>query len=144
MLTYDAEWVDVSKFLLEGVQPVAISKRPYAHSGGKAWAGSTQVGQMGEFWVPETHLFDERVLWRHTKIGEAVRIPMFPYDTGFRVHSALVAVGVQIGMVSLLEMMKHTRDTPLHVKLVLGEQVTDLSPAEEKFRCYIGIAIQTK
>lgn len=144
MLTFEAEWVDVAQFLLEGIQPVAISKRPHAHAGGKAWAGSTQVGQVGEFWVPYTHLFDERVQWSNTKIGEAVRIPMFPFDTAVRLPSALLALGVQIGMVSVVEMMKHTRDVPRHVKLVLGNQVTDLSPAEEKFRCYIGIAIQTK
>lgn len=128
MLTFSAEWVDVAKHLLDQVQPVALIKR----------------SKVGEWMVPVTPLVEPDVQFSTSKMGEAVRVPMNAYDTSYRLPSAILGLGVQIGMVAILEMMKHVRDAPLHVKLVLGTQVTDLSPAEEKYRVYIGIAIQTK
>lgn len=128
MLTFSAEWVDVSTHLLERVQPVAIIKR----------------AKIGDWLVPVTSLVEPEVKFSVSKMGEAVRVPMTAYDTAYRLPAAILGLGVQIGMAAILEMMKHVRDAPVHVKLVLGNQVTDLSPAEEKYRVYIGIAIQTK
>lgn len=144
MITFEAQWIDVVPFLVSQTQPIALLKREIAHTGSKAWAGSTQISPVGEFWVPISSLLEPDVKFSQTKIGECVRVPMFAYDTAHRLLPAIFGLGIQIGMAVITEMMKHTRDMPLHVKLVLGNECTDLSPAVDCYRCYIGIAVQTK
>jgi hypothetical protein len=144
MVTFEAQWVDVTRFILERHQPVAIVKREPIHTGPRAWAGGSQVGSTSEFWVPITSLLEPDVKFSHTVIGDAVRVPMHAYHTQYRLLPSIFALGIQIGMATIIEMAKHTGYEAKHVKLVLGQECTDLSPTEEAYRCYIGIAVQVK
>lgn len=140
---FPVQWVDVTPFLLSQQQPVVLIRREPVHSGPKAWAGGSQVGSTNKFWVPTSGLFGtEPAQFAVTQAGEAARVPMFAYKTGHFALPDLFGLGVQIGMAALADLRHHTRDNPVAVHLVIGHQCTDLRPAEEAFRCYIGIAFR--
>lgn len=146
MIPFDVKWADLTQNHLSGVQPVYMLRRERAHQEQKAWAGKSEVASIGEFWVPqeavlalpETHAFAV------TKVGDCVRIPLFAYKTGHLSLASLFGLGVQIGMAALAELRNYTSDAAKSVVLILGHEVTDLRPAEDAFRCYVGIAVQTR
>lgn len=142
MIDLEVKWIDITPYLLTGEQPVYVMPRPKAHNQPKAWAGSSQVSCIGDFWVVQGPLIDNSE-WTLTKTGDFVRIPVF----AFKVNRALASIwglGIQIGMLAITELRNYTNDIPQSVILILGHDCTDLSPAEEAFRCYVGIAIRTK
>ena len=143
-MIFEPHWVDVTPFLLKREQPVFILPRESAHSEPKAWAGASKVGTVGEFWVPHGDLLGGEAVFAPTTAGEAVRIPVWAYQTVRRTLPDIFGLGLQIGMAAIAEMRKYTRDEPRRVHLVLGHECTDLLPAAESFRCYIGIAVRTK
>lgn len=145
MLLFDVQWVDVTPFLLTKEQPVVLVRRELAHGGQKAWAGASQIGTPGEFWVPTTGLLGpDPAEFSVSTIGDAVRVPMNAYKTAHYALPDLFGLGVQIGMAAVIDLRNHTMDVPKAVRLVIGHQCTVMRPAEESFRCYIGISLQTK
>jgi hypothetical protein len=141
----EVQWVDVTPFLLNEQQPVVMFRREKAHDGAKAWAGPSQVGTLGEFWVPTTDLLGgEKVEFWKTTTGEMVRVPMLAYRTTHLALPAVFSLGLQIGMAAVAQLRQYTSDPPLLAQLVVGHQCTDLRPAADAYRCYIGIALQTK
>lgn len=145
MLFLPVHWVDVTPFLLNQTQPVVLVRRQPVHDGAKAWAGSSQIGSISSFWVPTTGLLgEEPAVFSPTTGGDAVRVPMFAYKTQHLALPDLFGLGVQIGMAAMADLRQHTRDEPRAVQLVIGHQCTDLRPAEEAFRVYIGIALQMR
>jgi len=144
-MIFEPYWVDVKPFLLNKQQPVFILPREAAHSGPKAWAGQSKVGTMGEFWVPHGDLLGGgQVEFAPTVVGEAIRIPVWAYRTTHRALPAVFGLGLQIGMAAIAQLRNHTSESPKQIHLVMGGECTDLQPAEESFRCYIGIAVRTK
>ncbi len=143
-MIFSQHWIDVTASLLARVQPVFTLPREKAHEGDKAWAGQSQVGTMGEFWVPIGQLLGEdEVEFSLTTIGDAVRVPMHAYKVQ-RSLPVLFAFGVQIGMAAIVELRKHSQRQPTTVHLVIGHECTDLAPVEDSFQCYIGVALQTR
>lgn len=144
-MDFRVQWVDVTPFLLSREQPVALIRREPVHVGEKAWAGQSQVGSTDQFWVPRSDLLADAVAeFSPSCVGDAVRVPMFAYKTSELALAELFGLGVQIGMAAVVHLRHHTQDTPRRVHLVIGHQVTDLRPAENAFRAYIGIAVQTR
>lgn len=143
MLQFKVKWFDVTSGLLAQQQPVVLIERERNHNGQKAWAGGSQVGRPGDYWVPQGAVTDENPQWASSHGGEAVRVPVVAYKTD-RSLAAIWGLGVQIGMMALSALRSKTQEPPLEVTLVIGHDCTDLSPAEDAFRCYIGIAIRTK
>lgn len=145
MIFAPVQWVDVTPFLLNREQPTVLIRRQPVHDGAKAWAGQSQVGSISSFWVPTSGLLgEEPAVFAPATGGDAVRVPMFAYKTQHLALPDLFGLGVQIGMAALSDLRHHTRDEPRAVQLVIGHQCTDLRPAEEAFRCYIGIAFQMR
>lgn len=139
------DWVDVTPFLATMSQPTVLIRRTPAPGGPKPWAGSTQVGSPDKFWVPTGDLLGAEVpAFALTATGDMVRVPMAAYKTTHASLPALFGLGVQIGMAAVSHLRHHTRDAPAAVHLVIGHQCTDLRPAEDAFRCYIGIAVLVK
>lgn len=145
-MNFDVQWVDVNPFLLNRVQPVFLFRREpvMGDRPPKAWAGSSQLGTLGEFYVPTTDLYADKIEFALTRIGEAVRIPMYGYKTVQRAHSAIFGLGLQIGLTALVELRKHTDEVPLVAHLVLGHEVSDIREPDECFCCYVGMAFRTK
>ncbi len=144
MLNFDpVRWIDVTPYLLANEQPVFMLDRPKAHNNPKVWAGNTQVAHMGEFWVPYGPIISDNPEWSTTRTGPIVRVPVFAYKAD-RALSALWALGLQIGMAAIADLRHHSNDAPQSITLVLGNDCTDLLPAEAAFRCYVGVAIRTK
>ena len=138
----DVKWIDILPYLLKKEQPVYILPRPKAHGHPKAWAGSSEVAHVGDFWVPQGPILGAQE-WNVTRIGEVVRVPVFAYKVN-RALASIWGLGLQIGMAAIADLRHHTNDVPQSVTLVLGNDCTDLAPAENSFRCYAGIAIRTK
>ncbi len=144
-MTFETQWVDVTPFLLQQVQPVALLRREQAHDGPKAWAGQSQVGTVGDYWVFQGNVVDgDQLSVSPVRGGEGVRIPMWAYRTTHRAMPAILGLGVQIGLAALERLREHTPVLPRAAYLVIGHECTDLMPAAEAFRCYIGIALRTK
>lgn len=139
------QWFDVTPFVVSQSQPTVHLRREPANDGSKPWAGSTQLGSISEYWVATGGLMGEQPAeFSLTRTGETVRVPMFAYRTGHLAMPALFGLGVQIGLAAIADLRHHTRDEPKVAHLVIGHQCTDLRPAEEAYRCYIGIALQTR
>lgn len=143
-MTFETYWVDVLPFLLRKEQPRFLLPRESAHTGPKAWAGQSKVGTLGEFWVTQGNLVDGTAQFSPVTIGEAVQIPVWAYKAQHRALPALFSMGLQIGMAAVAQLRNHTPDSPKQVYLVVGSECTDLLPAEESFRCYLGVAFRTK
>lgn len=144
MITFDYQWLEVAPFVLAGQRPIALLPRAKAHAGSKPWAGATQIGSLSEFWVPKSSPLEPDIEFSHTRSGDLIHVPLFAYRTVHRLLPSILALGVQVGMAVIAEMRKHTADPAKHVILVLGTECTDLSPAFECYRCYVGVAVQTK
>lgn len=139
------QWFDVTPFVVSGDQPTVHLRREPVNDGSKPWAGTTQRGSDSEYWVATGGFFGgEPAEFSLTRTGETVRVPMFAYKTQHMALPALFGLGVQIGLAAVADLLHHTRDQPKVAHLVIGHQCTDLRPAEEAFRCYIGIALQTR
>ena len=151
-MRFEVKWVDVTPHLLARQQPViseavltGLIRRDQVHQGPKAWAGPSQVGTVGDYWVVKSPLLgDEPAEFAPSLFGEAVAVPMFAYKTSQLALADLFGLGVQIGMAAIADLRNHTRDEPKVVHLVLGHECTDLRPAEEALRAYVGIAVQTR
>jgi hypothetical protein len=149
-MEYHVEWVDVSQFIRSGQAPVFMLTRQKAHENSKAWAGPSEIARLGEHWVPQGPVLGG-VTWTLTKQGDFVRIPVSAYKTQ-RALSSIWGLGLQIGMAATDELRKHTGDVPIRAVLVLGRECTDLAvdpitgaaTGDDSFRCYVGIALQTK
>lgn len=142
MVAFDVRWIDVKPYLLTGEQPVIIIPRPKAHNEPKAWAGTSEVACLGEYWMPQGPVFGEQMEWSVTRTGDVIRVPVYAYKV-HRSLASIFALGVQIGMAALAELRHHTREAAREAVLVLGNECTDLTQ-EDSFRCYVGIAIRTK
>lgn len=145
MIQFVTKWLDVTPNLLTQQQPVfdVLVERERNHAGPRAWAGGSQIARPGEFWVPINGLLEQQIQWSVSRSGEAVRVPVHAYKTD-RALASIWGLGVQIGMMAVDALRSKTQDRPLEVTLVIGHDCTDLSPAEDAFRCYIGVAIRTK
>ena len=143
-MKFDVQWIDVTKNLVEGTQPVLFLKRPLLHGTDKRGAlfASAEVARTGTYYVPQSTLVGPvEVEWGVTKQGEHVRVPVEAYRTTVRSLSAIFAVGMEIGMRAVVALQRKTRAEPNLVTLVLGHDITDL-PDENAFRCYVGMAIR--
>jgi len=140
-------WIDVRPHLLSGEQPVFMMQRPLAH-GHSAKGGlfnTAEIAKVGEHWVPHGPVLDvEDVQWGITKVGDLVRVPVFAYKTQHLAPASIWGLGLQIGLAAVVHLRKHTTDIPRAAMLVLGHECMDLRPAEEAYRCFVGIALQTK
>lgn len=145
------KWIDVNDHLRQGIQPVFILKRSKMHDNPKAWAGPSKVG-LGQYWVAQepaqgiqTVRTEEDAVIGLSRVsgGEVVRIPVLAFRTRERAQSAILAVGLEIGMAAVCELRNHVPDTPFEATLVLGNECHDLYP-EPAFRCYVGLALRTK
>lgn len=140
-------WIDVRPNLSMGVQPVMVLERPLAH--GDYAKGNlfnkAEIARVGHYWVAQSNVVGSGMdtLWTLTRDGQYVRVPVFAYRTPQRAAAAILATGLEIGMAAIDGLRQHTSDRPLAVHLVLGHECTDLAP-EDAYRCYVGIAIQTK
>lgn len=143
-MRFDVKWIDVSKNLTRGDQPVFLLERPLLHGTDERGAlfSSGKVARVGSYWVPQSSLIGEsEVEWGLTKSDQYVRIPVWAYRTTVRSLSAIFAVGMEIGMRAIASLKYRIRADPTIVTLVLGHEITDL-PAENAFRCYVGMAIR--
>ncbi len=139
------EWVDVRPHLVNGIQPVHLFERPLLH-GSKPKGGLfsvAEVARVGEFWVPQTSVIEPNTKWALCRDGQFVRVPITAYRTSQRAASSILLAGLHTGMAAMHDLRNHTATVPLGVMLVLGHECTDLG-TEHGYRCYIGIAIQTK
>lgn len=145
MLHFVTKWFNVTPNLLAQQQPIidVFVEREKNHAGPRAWSGGSQIARTGEFWVPVSGLLEAEITWSLCRGGDAVRVPVHAYKTD-RAYAAIWGLGVQLGMTALDGLRHKTQDRPLEVTLVIGHECTDLSPAEDAFRCYIGVAIRTK
>jgi hypothetical protein len=144
-MEFEVVWMDVRPNLLSGEPPAHMQARPLAH-GDKAkvpgWRVA-EVARVGEFWVPQGPLFPA-VEWTVSKAGDFVRVPVFAYKTSFPSLAHIFGLGVQVGLAALADLRNRTGDVPIGVLLVLGHECTDLRPAEERFRCYVGLSVRTR
>lgn len=145
MLQFVTKWFNVTPNLLAQQQPIVdvVVDREKNHDGPRAWAGGSQIARTGEFWVPTSGILEEQITWALSRGGDAVRIPVHAYKTE-RALAAIWGLGVQLGMMAITGLRARTQDVPRQVTLVLGHECTDLTPAEDAFRCYVGVAIRTK
>lgn len=144
MMDFKIEWVDVRPYLHSGQQPVFMLPRE-THGTTKQTYGfnAAEVAKLGEHWVPQGSV-DGEVPWGVTRAGDMVRIPLWGYKTTSRSFAEIWGMGLRIGMAALSQLRQYTNDVPKAAVLVLGHDVTDLAPLEDAFRCYVGVAVQTK
>lgn len=140
----DLSWIDVTPYLASGRQPFFPLPRDKAHGGAKAWAGGTQIGTVGEFWVLQGDPLAGDAPFAVVRSGDVVVVPVLAYRTAFRALPALFGLGLQIGLAAATQLRNHTRDVPKSACLVLGHDCTDLTPEADAFRCYVGLAFRTK
>ena len=124
----DVKWMDVTANLLAQQQPVAFFEKPTPTA---------------EFAVVTSDLLSQPPSFATVKLGDVIRVPVFAYRTPSRALGWIFGLGTQIGMEAVAWLVNHTERAPLAANLVLGHECTDLSP-EDGYRCYIGIALQTK
>lgn len=143
-MLFTVKWVDVSSFLVSGEVPVYMYERQASQAPSKPWAGQTELGHSGEFWVPQGSVLDE-CRWAATRSGAVVRIPVFALRTAARASSLVFGLGMQIGMMARDALGKLTSDVPMEAILVLGNTVDDMGVSGvDAFRAYAGIAFRTK
>lgn len=143
-MKFVVEWIDVRAFLQIREQPVYMIKRPLAH--GDNPKGNVfnvaEIAKVGEHWVPQADVFND-AQWSFTKAGDMVRVPIVAYKVD-RTLASILGLGLQIGLAAVADLRNYTSDVPHTVILVIGHECTDLAPAENLFRCYVGLALQTK
>lgn len=123
--------VDVAPSLTSGVQPALALPLP-AHAELLVAIGPIFFG-------------DESVRWGLVRVGAEYVIPMYGYKTLEASPAAIWGLGVQLGITALAAAQaKFDRINPIEAVLVLGDQYTDLRPAESAFRCYLGVAFRVK
>lgn len=143
-MNFTVHWIDVRPNVLSGQQPVFLLQRPSHGTKGSTYGfASAEVARLGEYWVPQAPVLSGDA-WSFTRTGELVRIPVHAYKTEQRAIASLWGLALQVGMAAMLELRNHTPDIPQEVTLVLGHECTDLYPAEEAFRGYVGLAFKTK
>lgn len=140
-------WIDPNPSLQTGVRPIFGFRRDLCH-GNKSSGGlfnTAKVAGTAEHWIPQTSVLVDPVQWVVCKSGDVVLVPVSAYRSTTRFAPSLFAAGLEIGIAAVTKLRQHTNDVPLAVHLVLGNPCTDLGPTGvDAYRCYVGIAIQTK
>lgn len=136
-------WMDVTEHLRRGEQPVYLVERPKAHEEPKAWAGTSEIARVGEFWTLQALKPDGSIELSKCVMGDLVRIPINGFLTGERALAAVWGLGLQVGLATIAELRKHTSDVPSELKLVLGHEVHDMNP-QPAYRCYAGVCLRTQ
>jgi hypothetical protein len=115
----------------------------------KGFIAGTEIARTGEFWVPQAPLSQvkgQSLDFTVTKTGDMVRIPLFSYHVPASM-SVLLGFGMQIAIAAMTELRKHTPDVPHTAVMVIGRDcpyVSDVAGAANQFRCFVGLALQTK
>jgi hypothetical protein len=143
-MKFDLHWFDVSSYLASGQQPSAMLPRPL---GDNPSAITRNQVRRGTFWVPQSPIIaGQRVAWSVTQAGDNVRIPINAYQVPYVEEAGLVAIGAEIGMRALTNLLlaKNLRPSPDYdITLVMGKQV-DTLPDNKGRRIYVGMSIRTE
>lgn len=147
-MKFSVKWIDVTKNLESGEQPVFFLERPLLHGNDRRGSlfGTAEVARKGEFWVPQNALLNaEDCEWSKTIAGQHVRVPIHAYRTVGRALPWLFAVAVELGMRAANSLRTKTRKRIDDVVLALGSECTDLAGENvDAFRCYVGIAVKVE
>lgn len=120
-------------------------KRPLLHGNkpsGGVFAAAT-VAREGRYWTPKDSLLLPEPTWSLTCDGENVHVPVNAYRTEFMGAAGIFQTGLLLGSLVLDHFRKQTKEEPLCLHLVLGNDCTPL-PNENAYRCYVGFSIQCK
>lgn len=130
-MIFNVQWIDVTESLARQVQPVIVTAR---------------AGELGssELWCPQGNVLDGTAQFNVTRLGDAVRVPVWAYQTERVSLGDLFGLGLQIGLAAVTELRKVTQISPTHAYLYIGHECQDLRPSAECFRAFIGIALRTK
>lgn len=138
-----AHWLDVTQHLASGIQPVFMLERPLLR-GDKPRGGlfaSSEVARRGRYWVAAGDLLSAPVRWSLVHTGQYVRVPVFAYKTSSRALSAILAMGVMLGMRGADSVRGVTAEEIVTAVMVLGHECADTG---DGFRTYVGLAFETK
>lgn len=147
MIEFTVKWFDLAAYTNGTVQPVVMHERPIAHDGTKPWAGTTEIGRVGKYWVPQTCPLPadndlRRVQWTFCHSGDVVRIPVWAFRTVARGDAAVWGLALQVGTTLMVSLQQITREEPTEIVLFLGDKTVDLYP-DNAVRCFAGFAIRT-
>lgn len=144
-MQFVSKWVDVTKHLISGEAPTYLLERPLAHGQAKAWAGTTEIGRIGEFWTPRSPIVaGSDMQWGLTKTGEFVRIPVHAYRISSAAPSVLIAFGMQLGILAVEALRDHTLTVIEEATLLLGDTCHTIDEEPGVLRCYAGITFRLK
>lgn len=138
-------WIDPAPSLAAGIQPVLFLERPLLH-GNKPNGGmfnSATVAREGRYWTPKHSLLAPDPLWTLTCDGQHVHVPVNAYRTEFMGAAGIFQTGLLLGSEVMRQFRIQSREEPLCLHLVLGNDCTPL-PNENAYRCYVGFSIQCK
>ena len=139
-------WVDVSTSLNDGNQPVVLIERELVH--GSEPKGQlfnvAEVARLGSFWVATAPLISDSndPRWSLTAKDKYVRVPISAYLTAERAKSHILVTGIEIGVRAAMSYTGKVGKAPEELILCIGQQVDDLAPERNHFRCYVGVAIK--
>jgi hypothetical protein len=139
-------WIDVSASLKDGIQPTVLIERELAH--GTDPKGQlfnlAEVARLGSFWAATAPLIsaDEDPQWSLNAKDKYVRVPMHAYLTAERAKSHILVTGIEIGIRAAMSFARKVRKAPEELILCIGQQVDDLAPERNHFRCYVGVAFK--
>ena len=139
------DWVDEAEFL-RGRDTRMIERAAVRHEDDGPSGTHVPVAKEGRFWIPQVSLLDpacrEASNWALTQSGDLLRIPVVSYLTMEPSAAHVFGLGAQLGMTAAAAVTKLFQETPTAAVLVMSKQVR-ASDTEGRYRCYLGLALQT-
>jgi len=143
-MNFELNFIDVSENLIKREQPSYLVRRPVVGDP-NATRISTDLARTGVFWVPQSALVHGGdANWSKTSSGELVRVPIHAYRVPFVEQAGIAAVGTEIGMRAMADLVITKRVIEIkEVRLIVGQDVTKL-PDDTGYRIYMGMTIRTE
>lgn len=140
-MNVDLCWFDVSEWNSQfpGKQPVhMLDVRPQRRDDSPFLVA--QPGAKFEYRIPGS-LLDPSPTWTLTRIGDAVRIPLYAYRThGIDTPAWLAGHALELGLRAALALREQTSARVKRTVLVVGRQIDVVNDAG--FRLYLGLAFE--
>jgi hypothetical protein len=140
-------WIDVSKHVAAGDQPVVGVEREHSAKGVDVSSGASinrSKPRTGTYWTTRHPLVAETedMEWSMTRRDQYVMVPIHAYLTHNRSKPDILVTAIEIGFRAALSYCQKVRKPIEEIILLVGTQVDDLAPERPNFRCYVAIAIK--
>lgn len=141
-------WVSITPDMLSRPEapvwelPAQVIPRPANGAGleNRTVFAVAESAKVGDFWVPQGPLVSAPVRFARTRLGDAVRVPMWAYRTAKRNRSCILATGMELAARAVEALVAQTGRLPSEMTCVVGDDCVPLT--DDAYRCFVNFALR--